>query len=451
MISANIPEERFKEVFIYYYDLEIDQKTDNQIKRDLNRTLSELSPYNIEEAQNVLYRILRAFANNDTEVAYCQGMNFIAGFLLIMSDFNELETFYMMLALFSETFESNLAIRGFFSENFPMLKVYLYIFNHFFEKRMPELKAHFVKLEVPDEIWIAKWFQTLYSIALPVNILMRVWDCIMACGLEFIITLSLVLLKQLEGDLMKHNDSFDISDYFKEMGAFATGESSINQIDMESILKTAVKNRIPSSEINQIKKEYEKKFNIDLNSLKIQYDVCEKRLNIYSNSNNKLERKITNFEIHEQLIDNSSLNCENIIHLHNKNCNNNNNNDENNHNIVTRLGNKLAKETINGDKRLDKILFTIKEKEQLASKKSTSAENNTNLLFENNNSNNIDSSDLTKENLKINTFTNEDLTDVYDDTIEDEISSTNINSRITKHTLNVKSDMGLKFKKQDKT
>ena len=66
-----------------------------------------------------LYRLLRAFSNNDKEVSYCQGMNFIAGFVLIASDFNQVESFYMLQALFSETFNNSFGIRGFFSENFP--------------------------------------------------------------------------------------------------------------------------------------------------------------------------------------------------------------------------------------------------------------------------------------------------------------------------------------------
>ena len=48
--------------------------------------------------QKPLSRILKAIALIDKELSYCQGMNFIVGFLLIITNGNEIEarifTFY---------------------------------------------------------------------------------------------------------------------------------------------------------------------------------------------------------------------------------------------------------------------------------------------------------------------------------------------------------------------
>ena len=98
-----------------------------------------------------LFNVLRAYAICDKEVSYCQGMNFIAAFLLIVSDFNEVDTLHMMIFLFMFN-KSNLGIRGFFMDNFPLLNLYTYQFNHLFEIHFPLLKKHFNKLEIPNEI-----------------------------------------------------------------------------------------------------------------------------------------------------------------------------------------------------------------------------------------------------------------------------------------------------------
>ncbi len=48
--------------------------------------------------QGLLYRILTAFANLDRRVGYCQGMNFVAGLLLLVG-MNEPDAFYTFTSL----------------------------------------------------------------------------------------------------------------------------------------------------------------------------------------------------------------------------------------------------------------------------------------------------------------------------------------------------------------
>ena len=60
-------------------------EVENQIKKDINRTMSELKLWR-EDSQggnNKLYNVLKAYANYDQEVNYVQGMNYIVGLLLL--------------------------------------------------------------------------------------------------------------------------------------------------------------------------------------------------------------------------------------------------------------------------------------------------------------------------------------------------------------------------------
>ena len=252
-------------------------------------------------------------SNNDKEVSYCQGMNFIAGFLLIISEFNETDTFYMMQALFSDTFSDTLGIRGFYSENFPLLKAYMYIFEHYFGKKMPELKSHFAKLDMPNEVWVSKWFQTLFTICLPMKYAIRVWDFILAYGLEFIISFTIALLKNHESDLLKLEDSFDVIDYFKTIFTVPNNKDSNSnsycnsakksnspKFNFEDILTSAAKLNINKATILSVKKEYEKKFNVDLSFLNKKYDISfgSTHSNISLSSNNNTPSATISYKTH---------------------------------------------------------------------------------------------------------------------------------------------------------
>ena len=188
---------------------------------ELKRTKSER-----EEKENNLYRVLRVMANIDKDCGYCQGINFINGFLLEMNDYNELETFYMLISLFSKNFDTNFNIRGFYIDNFPLLSCYLYVFYHILEKENPEFQKFITKLEISHEAWIGKWIQTLYTVCFPPYLNYRVWDNILSTGLYFIISFSISLINHISKDLMNLEDAFDFFEYIKKFFTISYGDGT---------------------------------------------------------------------------------------------------------------------------------------------------------------------------------------------------------------------------------
>jgi hypothetical protein len=313
--SVNIPLDRSKEVFLFFYNLKVEDQIDSQIKKDLNRTLAEFILNDLSEennkslgqdpASNSLYRVLKAYSNVDKEVSYCQGMNFIAGFLLIISDFNEVDTFYMLISLFSHTFSNDYGIRGFFSENFPLLNGFTYAFNVLFDKKMPGLKEHFNKLEMPEEIWISKWIQTLYTICFPLEASMRLYDCLISKGINFIISFSIQFIKQFENELLKLQDSSEVIEFFKIV--FQGKNKKI--LNIENIIYNATKLEITNILIDKLVNEYFQKNKINYESQYKKLDLKIKKLTIaisdvetISNTNsnaysNNLESKSVNVDL----------------------------------------------------------------------------------------------------------------------------------------------------------
>lgn len=306
MIVTGLPEYRDQELFNTYYLCNIKDQTELQIKKDLNRTIPEaianlLSQKELAEKEFSLYKLLHSFAANDKEVAYCQGMNYIANFLLLISDFNEVDSFYMLLSLFSETFNNNLGIRGFYTQGFQLLNFYTYVFHYFFEERQPKLRKHIIKvLELQDEFWISKWFMTLFTICFPFEVVARIWDCLFSHGLDFLVKFTLAFLSELESRIFKINDTFDLIDFFKTLSPFEN-ESLVNEftygicssnneissesfnltqiippdskIRIEEIIANAIKITLPNSTLQNLKLKYEKENNVNLKILNKKYDL----------------------------------------------------------------------------------------------------------------------------------------------------------------------------------
>ena len=83
-------------------------------------------------------------------------------------------------------------LSGMFSEQFPILILYVKIFHIFFEEYLPELKDHMQDL--PDALWINKWIQTLFLYSFPYGLCIRIWDNVLSEGTKFLIMAALAIL-----------------------------------------------------------------------------------------------------------------------------------------------------------------------------------------------------------------------------------------------------------------
>lgn len=284
MIILNVPEKRNDLLYRSNYLPYLRDEVELQIKKDLNRTIpeyivSEFNEKEIADKEFVLYRLLKSFAINDPEVSYCQGMNYIASFLLMTSDYNESEAFYVLLSLFSKTFHQNLGIRGFYTQGFHLLNFYVGIFNYFFASYNPKLYKHMVvELELHADLWVSKWFMTLFTVCLPFEVISRVWDCLFSTDLDFIIKFTLSFLKSIEPTLLRFTDTFDILDFFKNLSPFENSDIILGgafKYNIESILADALKLKLNSEAIHRLKKQYEIKHKVDLKLLDTSYDLTK--------------------------------------------------------------------------------------------------------------------------------------------------------------------------------
>ncbi len=230
LVLNSIPVKRSENIVEYYLSKNIDKSLDKLIIKDIDRTFSSLNSNYFNEIllKNSLYRILKAYAAVDPEIGYCQGINLITAFLLIVCNYNEKDVFYILVSILSNTYGNNFLIRGFFTEEFPLLKLFLYFFEEIFEKYNKKLKEHFDKLDLPLDTWAGRWFQTLFTICLPVEMCQRVWDCLFAYGPYFIFSFTLALLKELESKLIVKEENIEILQFFNNLQTSLASENPNN-------------------------------------------------------------------------------------------------------------------------------------------------------------------------------------------------------------------------------
>lgn len=241
-----IPIPRLEDVYEYYLHSEIDTTIKEMIVRDIDRTFpySEYSQMSINYPDH-LFNLLKAFANIDKQIGYCQGMNFIVAFLLILSEWNERDAFFLLIALFSNTFKDKpYSLRGFFIEGFPLLLYFNHLFSIAFEKHLPKLNSHFNSLGIPLDVWAGRWFQTLFTVILPIEWCIRLWNCLFVFSNTFMIKFAIVFIQQFESDLIELNDDQEVMKYFNNIQQFPLSFDSENlshQCSIEKLINKADK------------------------------------------------------------------------------------------------------------------------------------------------------------------------------------------------------------------
>ena len=166
------------------------------IEKDLERTFPNHSYFKSAKGRACLRNVLVSMVNNHPELGYCQGMNSLAGVFLIVSG-NDFESYSLMESLCFQ-----FGGKGLFEYEFPLVVDLCKEFHRILNERLPEVHKFFLDIELDDNLWLTKWFMTLFSYSFHLDCVIRIWDCLFAFGLGYMINIALGLIEFIKSDML---------------------------------------------------------------------------------------------------------------------------------------------------------------------------------------------------------------------------------------------------------
>ncbi|XP_070799290.1 growth hormone-regulated TBC protein 1 isoform X2 [Pituophis catenifer annectens] len=207
-----------------YYQklLEGDQnsKLVETIITDINRTFPDNIKFRktaVPCLQKTLYNVLVAYGHHNPSVGYCQGMNFIAGYLILITR-NEEESFWLLDALIGRI------LPDYYSPEMMGLKIDQDVLGHLVKMKNPAVAE---LMEKHGNLWTlvaSRWFICLFIDILPVETVLRIWDCLFYEGSKIIFRVALTLIKQHQDFILEAKNFPEICEKFKQIttGPFVT-------------------------------------------------------------------------------------------------------------------------------------------------------------------------------------------------------------------------------------
>lgn len=196
---------------------ELKKRLDNRtiieiIEIDLPRTF----PDNIFFTQNEtlpsqLFNILAAFAHQNSEVGYCQGLNYIAGLLLLATK-NEETSFWLLKTLVEDI------LPKYYIKSMSGLITDLAVLDELVSLREPVVYRHIKSIGMPWAVTSTKWFICLYAEVLPTETVLRIWDCLFYEGSKILFRVALTLIRLHKEEILRSRDLAEIVGCFKNMG-----------------------------------------------------------------------------------------------------------------------------------------------------------------------------------------------------------------------------------------
>ncbi|KAF9548754.1 hypothetical protein EC957_005688 [Mortierella hygrophila] len=200
------------------------------IERDLHRTFPEninfksqitkqqdggttLSTENVAAIQS-LRRVLLAFSLHSPTIGYCQSLNYIAGMLLLFM--NEEQSFWTLSVIIQ-----NFLPEGMYDVTMEGANIDQAVLMTLIMERLPTIWAKFsggaTSVEMDEgpglptvTLVTSHWFLTLFINILPVESILRVWDCFFYEGRKILFRVALTILRMHESEISKIDDPLEV-------------------------------------------------------------------------------------------------------------------------------------------------------------------------------------------------------------------------------------------------
>lgn len=183
----------------------------DMIKIDLPRTFPDNINFSSKDyLSKQMFNILATFAHQNSEVGYCQGLNYITGLLLLATK-NEEMSFWLLKALVENI------LPKYSVTNMSGLLVDMDVLDEIVRLTDSEIYQKIHKINMPWALVTTKWFICLFVEVLPTETVLRIWDCIFYEGSQIIFRVGLTLIKLHKQEILASRELSDLTTCFKNM------------------------------------------------------------------------------------------------------------------------------------------------------------------------------------------------------------------------------------------
>ncbi|XP_030643421.1 growth hormone-regulated TBC protein 1b [Chanos chanos] len=215
-MAASGAQQQLEENPGYYHSL-LQTQSDTNLKEIIQADLHRTFPDNIQFRsssdqclQKALYNVLLAYGNHNKDVGYCQGMNFIAGYLLIITK-DEEKSFWLLDTLLRRI------LPDYYTPAMLGLKADQEVLGELVKAKVPAVWQAMARHDVMWTLVVSRWFICLYIDILPVETVLRIWDCLFYEGSKILFRVALTLIRHLQPQILQAQSLPEICQCFKQI------------------------------------------------------------------------------------------------------------------------------------------------------------------------------------------------------------------------------------------
>ena len=142
-------------------------------------------------------------------------MNYVAGLLLLVTK-DEENAFWLLKCLIEKV------LPDYYAPNIPGLISDVRVLSELIKTKCPQVHKHVESFSMPWELALSKWFMCIYSDVLPVETVLRIWDCLFYEGSKILIRVALTLVLQRQHQILMTDEFSKLVIEFKNCAADKT-------------------------------------------------------------------------------------------------------------------------------------------------------------------------------------------------------------------------------------
>nr|XP_061827902.1 growth hormone-regulated TBC protein 1-A-like [Nerophis lumbriciformis] len=194
-------------------DMQHDPRLTETIHLDVHRTFPDNVFFQSQAEPGLLkalHNVLLAYGHHNTDVGYCQGMNFIAGYIIIITKEEE-KAFWLMDALLGKI------LPDYYSPAMVGLRTDQEVLKELVKTKAPAVGQLMDQYPGIWSVVVSRWFICLYVDILPIETVLRIWDCLFYEGSKVLFRVALTLIRHNQPEILRARSLQDVCQCFKQI------------------------------------------------------------------------------------------------------------------------------------------------------------------------------------------------------------------------------------------